>query len=71
MSLSLIKIQSHLFRKPVLVCQTLEKASTLVQLCIRFKAQRKKTEKKLHERKDPKPVFLKINYAEITSQKCI
>ena len=42
MSLSLIKIQSHLFGKPVLVCRTLEKASTLVQLRIRFKAERKK-----------------------------
>ena len=41
MSLMLIKIRSHLFGKPVLVCRTLEKASTLVQLRIRFKAQRK------------------------------
>ena len=71
MSLSLIKIRSHLFGKPVLVCQTLEKASTLVQLRIRFKAQRKKKEKKIHERKHPKHVFLKINYAEIILQKCI
>ena len=45
MSLSLFKIRSHLFGKPVLVCRTLEKASTLVQLRIRFKAQRKKKEK--------------------------
>ena len=71
MSLSLIKIRSHLFGKPVLVCRTLEKASTLVQLRIRFKAQRKKKEKKIHERKHPKHVFLKINYAEIILQKCI
>ena len=71
MSLTLIKIQSHLFGKPVLVCRTLEKASTLVQLRIRFKAKRKKKEKKIHERKYPKHVFLKINYAEIILQKCI
>ena len=69
MSLSLIKIRSHLFGKPVLVCRTLEKASTLVQLRIRFKAQRKKKEKKIHERKHPKHVFLKINYAKIILQK--
>ena len=70
-SLSLIKIRSHLFGKPVLVCRTLEKASTLVQLRFRFKAQRKKKEKKIHERKHPKHVFLKTNYAEIILQKCI
>ena len=71
-SLSLIKIRSHLFGKPVLVCRTLEKASTLVQLRVRFKAQRKKKkEKKIHERKHPKHVFLKTNYAEIILQKCI
>ena len=69
MSLSLIKIWSHLFGKPVLVCRTFEKASTLVQLRIRFKVQRKKKEKKIHERKHPKHVFLKINYAEIILQK--
>ena len=68
-SLSLIKIRSHLFGKPVLVCRTLEKA--LVQLRVHFKAQRKKKEKKIHERKHPKHVFLKINYAEIILQKCI
>ena len=71
MSLSLIKIRSHLFGKPVLVCRTLETASTLVQLRIRFKAQRKKKEKKIHERKHPKQVFLKTNYAETILQKCI
>ena len=71
MSLSLIKIRLHLFGKPVLVGWTLEKASTLVQLRICFKAQRKKKEKKIHERKHPKHVFLKINYAEIILQKCI
>ena len=65
MSLSLFKIRSHLFGKPVLVCRTLEKASTLVQLRIHFKV-RKKKENKIHERKGPKHVFLKINYAEIT-----
>ena len=75
-SLSLIKIRSHLFGKPVLVCRTLEKASTLVQR-VRFKAQRKKKrkekkkKKKIHERKHPKHVFLKTNYAEINLQKCI
>ena len=37
----LLKIQSHLFGKPELVCRTLEKASTLVKLRIRFKAQRR------------------------------
>ena len=42
-SLSLIKVQSHLFGKPVLVYQTLEKASTLVQLYIRFKARNEAT----------------------------
>ena len=64
MPFSLIKIRSHLFGKPVLVCRTLEKASTLVQLHIRFKAQRKKKEKKIHERKHPKHVFLKIQSAQ-------
>ena len=47
---------------------TFEKALTLVQLRIRFKAQRKKKEKKIYERKHPKHVFLKINYAEIILQ---
>ena len=70
-SLSLIKIRSHLFGKPVLVCRTLEKVLTLVQFRISFKAQRKKKENKKHERKCPKHVFLKINYAEITLQTCI
>ena len=70
-SLSLIKIRSHLFGMPVLVCRTLEKATTLVQLRVRFKAQRKKKVKKIHERKHPKHVFLKTNYAEIILQKCI
>ena len=63
MSLSHIKIQSHLFGKPVLVCRTLAKASTMVQLRSHLKAQRKKKEKKIHERKHPKHDFLKINYA--------
>ena len=31
----------------------------------------KKKEKKMHERKHPKHVFLKTNYAEIILQKCI
>ena len=71
MSLTLIKIRSHLFGKPVRVCRTLEKASPLVQLRIRFKAHKKKKEKKIHERKHPKHVFLKINYTEFILQKCI
>ena len=58
-SLSLIKIRSHLFGKPVLVCQTLEKASTLVQLRVRFKAQRKKKRKENTWEKTPKTCFLK------------
>ena len=58
MSLTLIKIRSHLFGKPVLVCRTLEKASTLVQLRIRFKAQRKKWKENAWE-KTPKTCFLK------------
>ena len=67
-SLSLIKIRSHLFGKPVLVCRTLEKASTLVQ----FKAQRKKKKKRKYMRENTqKHVFLKTNYAEIILQKCI
>ena len=44
-SLSLLKIRWHLFGKPVLVCWTIEKASTFVQLRIHFKAQRKKKRK--------------------------
>ena len=58
-SLSLIKIRSHLFGKPVLVCRTLEKASTLVQLRVRFKAQRKKKRKENTWDKTPKTCFLK------------
>ena len=57
-SLSLIKIRSHLFGKPVLVCWTLEKASTLVQLRFRFKAQRKKKRKENTWEKTPKTCFL-------------
>ena len=68
-SLSLIKIRSHLFGKPVLVCRTLEKASTLVQLV--SKPRERKKEKKIHERKHPKHFFLKTNYAEIILQKYI
>ena len=66
-SLSLIKIRSNLFGKPELVCRTLEKASTLVV----SKPRERKKEKKIHERKHPKHVFLKTNYAEIILQKCI
>ena len=58
-SLSLIKIRSHLFGKPVLVCRTLEKALTLVQLRVRFKAQRKKKRKENTWEKAPKTCFLK------------
>ena len=58
-SLSLIKIRSHLFGMPVLVCRTLEKASTLVQLRVRFKAQRKKKGKENTWEKTPKTCFLK------------
>ena len=58
-SLSLIKIRSHLFGMPVLVCRTLEKASTLVQLHVRFKAQRKKKRKENTWEKTPKKCFLK------------
>ena len=58
-SLLLIKIRSHLFGKPVLVCRTLEKASTLVQLRVRFKAQRKKKRKENTWEKTPKTCFLK------------
>ena len=68
-SLLLIKIRAHLFGKPVLVCRTLEKASTLVQLV--SKPRERKKEKKIHERKHPKHVFLNTNYAEIILQKCI
>ena len=57
-SLSLIKIRSHLFGKPVLVCRTLEKASTLVQLRVCFKAQRKKKRKENTWKKTPKTCFL-------------
>ena len=57
--LSLIKIRSHLFGKPVLVCRTLAKASTLVQLRVRFKAQRKKKRKENTWEKTPKTRFLK------------
>ena len=56
-SLSLIKIRSHLFGKPVLVCRTLEKASTLVQR-VRFKAQRKKKRK---EKKKKKRKYMREN----------
>ena len=42
MSLSLIKIRSHLFGNPVLVCWTLEKASTLHLFQIPEKEKRKK-----------------------------
>ena len=65
-SLSLIKVRSHLFGKPVLVCRTLEKASTLVQPCS-FQSPEKEKKKRKH----PKHVFLKTNYAEIILQKCI
>ena len=58
-SFSLIKIRSHLFGMPVLVCRTLEKASTLVQLRVRFKAQRKKKRKENIWEKTPKTCFLK------------
>ena len=58
-SFSLIKIWSHLFGMPVLVCRTLEKASTLVQLLVRFKAQRKKKRKENTWEKTPKTCFLK------------
>ena len=58
-SLSFIKIRSHLFGMPVLVCRTLEKASTLVQLRVRFKAQRKKKRKENTWEKTPKTCFLK------------
>ena len=57
-SLSLIKIRSHLFGKPVLVCRILEKASTLVQLRVCFKAQRKKKRKENTWEKTPKTCFL-------------
>ena len=33
--------------------------------------EKEKKEKKIHERKHPKHVFLKTNYAEIILQKCI
>ena len=56
-SLSLIKIRSHLFGKPVLVCRTLEKASTLVQLRVRFKAQRKKKKKRKYMRENTQNMF--------------
>ena len=59
LNISLIKIRSNLFGKPVLVCRTLEKASTLVQLRIRFKAQRKKKRKENTWEKTPKTCFLK------------
>ena len=52
-------LRSHLFGKPVLVCRTLEKASTLVQLRVRFKAQRKKKRKENTWEKTPKTCFLK------------
>ena len=58
-SLSIIKIRSHLFGKSVLVCRTLEKASTLVQLRVRFKAQRKKKRKENTWENTPKTCFLK------------
>ena len=35
------------------------------------KPRERKKEKKIHERKHPKHVFLKTNYAEIILQKCI
>ena len=50
MSLLLIKIRLHCFGKPVLVCWTLEKASTLIHLCIRFKAQKKKKSRNKHQK---------------------
>ena len=56
-SLSLIKIRSHLFGKPVLVCRTLEKASTLVQLRVHFKAQRKKKKKRKYIRENTQNMF--------------
>ena len=59
LNISLIKIRSHLFGMPVLVCRTLEKASTLVQLRVRFKAQRKKKRKENTWEKTPKTCFLK------------
>ena len=72
-SLSLIKIRAHLFGKPVLVCRTLEKASTHWSNFefVSKPREKKKKEKKIHERKHPKHVFLKTNYAEIILQKCI
>ena len=63
-SLSLIKIRSHLFGKPVLVCRTLEKASThWPNFAFVSKPRERKKEKKIHERKHPKHVFLKTNYS--------
>ena len=69
-SLSLIKIRSHLFGKPVLVCQTL-KHQHWSNFAFVSKPRERKKEKKIHERKHPKHVFLKTNYAEIILQKCI
>ena len=70
-SLSRIKIRSHLFGKPVLVCRTLEKALThWSNFAFVSKPRERRNEKKIHERKHPKHVFLKTNYAEIILQKC-
>ena len=56
-SLSLIKIRSHLFGKPVLVCRTLEKASTLVQLVSKPRERKKRKENTWE--KTPRTCFLK------------
>ena len=66
-----LSLRSHLFRKPVLVCRTLRKHQHWSNFAFVSKPRERKKEKKIHERKHPKHVFLKTNYAEIILQKCI